>query len=201
VKFLTLILVYLICLQSVAQADSTYFMRVHFLYGSRPKFKYRETEKRVFGGLHGGHVSIQVDGMDYGFERSGGFHIFPRRKKYRARFTGQSSDSILNANRNSKTATFIVPLNDTQFKTLNRIHSNYCEQVPYDYAFFGMRCAASVREILGQLNIIERRSRMKYITGFFYPKRLRKKMFRLARKKNYQIITTPGRATRRWEKD
>src|SRR6476620_10924803 len=133
------------------QTSENAILKVHFLYGSKPKWKYRHIEKKDFGGLHGGHVTLQVNGLDYGFERSGRsdsyrIHVFSHGKKYKAKFSSVHADTINEKHRDEKTTTFLIPLTDQQLHELNAIHKSYCEEVPYDYAFFGMRCAASVRE-------------------------------------------------------
>jgi hypothetical protein len=65
-----------------SQTDTAHFIKVHFIYGSKPKRSYKTTEQKVFGGLHGGHVSIQFDTMDYGFEpKNFPVHIFARKKE------------------------------------------------------------------------------------------------------------------------
>lgn len=40
--------------------DSAY-LKVHFLYGSKPLKKYKATEQKWFGGILGGHVGIEGD--------------------------------------------------------------------------------------------------------------------------------------------
>ncbi len=66
---------------------------------------------------------------------------------------------------------------------------------------FGMRCAAATYEILGQLDIVKDKSRFGNIVSHFYPKPLRKKMFRIARQRGYKVTSQPGRTTRKWERD
>lgn len=64
------------------QADTAAMIKVNFLYGSKPKRKFKETEVKSFGGLHGGHVSVQVGDTDYGFGPTVmPVHIFPKRRR------------------------------------------------------------------------------------------------------------------------
>src|SRR5688572_4360940 len=102
-----------------AQSHDSAMMNIHFLYGSKPKWKYRNVEQKEFGGLHGGHVTLQVNGFDYGFERSGGFHVFSRSKKYKSKFSFVPVDSIKEKHRDKKTATFLIPLSDAQSRQLD----------------------------------------------------------------------------------
>lgn len=176
-------------------------MKVHFLYGSKPKREFRETEKKWFGGLHGGHVSLELDGIDYGFTRSKGFHIFSRRKKFKSDYVDNAPQGSYRYSKGNKLATFIVPLTDEQYKKIYDILPEYCSKTPYDYAFFGMRCAASAQDILGQIGIVKYRKRFLNVVTTFYPKMLRKRFFKLAKQNNWTVIKQEGRPTRKWEKD
>jgi len=184
-----------------AQVDTIHHIKVKFLYGSKPKRAFKSTEPKEMGGLHGGHVSIEVDDIDYGFEPiTDRVHIFPRKKcnsDYLKKYPGDSTLSP----KDSKTVTFIIPITNAQYNQLNQIHQCYVDSTPCDYAFFGMRCASTVQEILGEIGIVKKRNRVFNIVSTFYPKRLRKRMFRLAKKNNYEIIKTEGKSTRIWEKD
>src|SRR6476659_2148020 len=52
-------------------------LKVNFLYGSKPKWDYRDTEKSWFGGVLGGHVGIEGDsGKILNFINKGNFHVF-----------------------------------------------------------------------------------------------------------------------------
>ena len=83
-----------------------------------------------------------------------------------------------------------------------KIQTDYCAKAPYDYAFFGMRCSASAEDILGQIGVVKRKKRnAKIIRTNFYPKKLRKRLFKMAREKNYQVIKSEGRTSRKWESD
>ncbi len=79
--------------------------------------------------------------------------------------------------------------------------SYFDKNAPYDYAFLGMRCAASAQDVLGQIGVVKKRKRLKNIYTTFYPKKLRKRLLKQATEKNYKIISHQGRPTRKWEKD
>jgi hypothetical protein len=198
--------IFLLCfilfsLQLYSQADSIKYIRVHFLYGSKPLKKYRNTEPKYFGGLHGGHVSIEVDNIDYGFVPSGKFHIFSHRKSCHSSFITKETHGRTPYTDKDKVATFFIPVTEKQHDELILQLQNYCSKTPYDYAFFGMRCAAATQDILGKIGVVKSKGRFSNIFTTFYPKKLRKRMFRLAKEKNYHVVSNEGRKTRRWEKD
>jgi hypothetical protein len=64
-----------------------------------------------------------------------------------------------------------------------------------------MRCAASAQDILGQIGVVKYRKRFYNIVTTFYPKMLRKRFFKLAKKNNWKVTKQEGRPTRKWEKD
>lgn len=183
------------------QADSMTSIRVHFLYGSKPKREFKETEVKYFGGLHGGHVSIQSGDMDYGFEPTvSRIHIFPKRHKQSA-FSTRELNGQRRYSADSKTVTFLIPVSPMQRNQLDSLHRAYCKTPPYDYAFFGMRCAAATQDILASAGIVQRKSRIVTILTSFYPKLLRKRLFKLAKAHGYRAICSEGKTTRTWEKD
>jgi len=68
-----------------AQSDSA-SIKVHFYYGSRPKWNARKVEKKQFGGLHCGHVSLQIGDSVFSFRKRGKIHVFPHRKGYHSKW-------------------------------------------------------------------------------------------------------------------
>ena len=83
---------------SIAQphTEDTTYIKVHFLYGSRPLSKYRHTERKWFGGVLGGHVGIENDSNHIlNFRTSGNFHVFTSNKKRHSR-PGQQSRATSN---------------------------------------------------------------------------------------------------------
>jgi hypothetical protein len=187
---------------SLYPSDSTYTIKVHFLYGSKPKPSTRKTEMKYFGGLHGGHVSIEVDSIEFGFVPGGSrVHLFASKKDIKGIFVDRETNGNLVYPENNKAAVFEIKINEEQYKQLLLIKENYLKTSPYDYAFFGMRCAAATQEILGEIGVLDKRSRCRNIITTFYPKKLRKRMFKLADTKGYKVIKQEGRETRKWEGD
>src|SRR3989338_7339593 len=186
-KFTVSILLIFICSYIQAQSDSSHFIKVHFLYGSKPTKKYKKTEPKYFGGIHGGHVSIDVDGIDYGFSPKEKFYIVSHRRKRHSEFQSDAGTTTRAHEPGYKVVSFVIPLSKEQYVQINAIHGNYCSKPPYDYAFFGMRCAAATQDVLAQIGVVKKRGRFSNIFTTFYPKKLRKRMFKLAAKKNYTI--------------
>jgi hypothetical protein len=185
----------------LSQLDTAHIIKVNCLYGSKPKRKYRETEFKSFGGLHGGHISIQIGDSDYGFEPTTRVHVFANKRRIKSNFVVHNLNGKLRYSETNKTLTFLIPLTNEQYKALNQILNSYCKNSPYDYAFFGMRCASATQDILAQIGIVKKRKRFTNIVTTFYPKKLRKRLFKLAYKNNYQLIKTNGRKERKWEMD
>lgn len=184
-----------------SQTDTLHLIKVHFLYGSKPLPKYKGAEKKFFGGLHGGHVSIELDSIDYGFSPHGKFHIISHRNKRHSIFHGEPASTTRPYQNGNKVASICIPITTEQYNALKQITCNYCNKQPYDYAFLGMRCAASTQDVLSQIGIVEKRGKLKNICTTFYPKKLRKRMFKLAKEKNYTILYKEGRKSRKWERD
>lgn len=183
------------------QPDSARMIKVHFLYGSKPKRKFKDTEVKSFGGLHGGHVSIQAGDTDYGFGPTfTPVHLFPKHHRQSV-FEARELQGAARYSSGNKTVSFVIPVSQQQWLMLDSIHRSYCKNPPYDYAFFGMRCASATQDILAQTGILKRKSRLANILTTFYPKRLRKRLFKLAKRKGYLVIRNEGKTTRKWEKD
>lgn len=200
-----LLLVSGILLTADLHADTTY-IKVHFLYGSKPKREFKETEHKWFGGIHGGHVGIEIDSnyvIDFG--PAGKFHIFSHDSDRNSTFHdgscngfwrtfGSDSDQV-------KRMTIIIPINEYQRTRLDSLAKAYISNTPYDYAFFGMRCAAAACDVLARIGVMEQHSRCGTWRRNFYPKRFRHHLVRKARKEGWSIVKHEGCETRIWESD
>ena len=198
-KLLLILSLTIITFESFAISDTTHIIKVNFLYGSKPIKKYK-TEKKAFGGIHGGHVSIELDNCDYGLNKQGKIHIFSHKKKHHSAYGVCRTEGNPVYPEGLKAVTFVIPLSSEQFEQLNKINQEYSKQTPYDYAFFGMRCAASAQYVLGQVGILEKRNRFSCVVTTFYPKKIRKRLYKIAKEKNYTIHFQEGRSTRKWER-
>ena len=183
--------------------DSIRFIKVHFLYGSKPARGYKKTEAKWFGGIHGGHVSIEIDSQEIGFAPYADFHVFAHKKNITGKFVATPITEWLNDTSNSghQYLTITIPVSDAQYDLLSSIHKQYVQQSPYDYAFIGMRCANATYDILSKGGFFPVYSRSKNIRKHFYPKPLRKKMVRWAKQHNYPMVFHQGSDRRKWEKD
>ncbi|WP_338814871.1 hypothetical protein V9L05_06670 [Bernardetia sp. Wsw4-3y2] len=107
---------------------------------------------------------------------------------------GEHPDSV-------QLAIIYIPISIQQKETFDSIVSAYIGHAPYDYAFFGMRCGAATYEILAQLGILKSYSNKKTIRKIFYPRKLRKRLFRMTKENNWKVIKREGVKKRKWEKD
>ena len=64
-----------------------------------------------------------------------------------------------------------------------------------------MRCAAGAYDILSKAELCKCKARFKIISKNFYPKRLRVKLLKRAKKENWLVLREEGRITRKWERD
>jgi hypothetical protein len=180
-------------------------IKVQFLYGSRPLKKHKDTEKKWFGGILGGHVGIEGEsGKFYSFEIDGKNKIFNGKRNnsiYKIE-TGEEFWNVMKTKEDSvKRTTIIVPVNKLQRQKFDSIASAYLKEVPYCYAVFGMRCAASTYDILAQMGIFPKHSRFKTSMKIFYPRRLRKRLLKKAENSHWTIIRKEGTPKRKWERD
>jgi hypothetical protein len=185
--------------------DSLY-IKVHFLYGSKPKKEFKDSERKWFGGKLGGHVGIEYESDQViDFMRKGKFHWFARNKARHSTFALRSANSFWEIFRSPassvKKASVLIPIGEKQKAKLDSLVESYSAQTPYDYAFFGMRCAAASYDILSQVGIFPSYSRPKTYRKVFYPKKLRKKLFAKAEEQQWKIIRAEGSGTRNWEGD
>ena len=177
--------------------DTTYTIKLNFLYGSRPAKGYRQQESKLFGGIKGGHVNIEAGGRVLDFT-PGNNPLFPHNKKPSGGF---SINQSVNWDGDDKWKTIIIPVSEEQYMALQKIFDSVVAQTPYDYAIFGMRCAAASYDVLSMIGLFKPYSNDKNVITHFYPKLLRKKILKWADKNNYSVISNEGRPSRKWESD
>lgn len=180
-----------------AAQDSS--IAVHFLYGSKPAKGFKGTEKKVFGGKKGGHVTIEAGNKIIGFQPKGTCHVFGSRKKANGYFRADDKAKWVTDTVSRKYSSVIIPLSCEQYAKLKSTLDAYLEERPYDYAVFGMRCAAATYDILEDAGIVKKRSRFGKWVSFFYPQLLRRRILKLAEKNNYAVVKHDGRKSRSWE--
>jgi hypothetical protein len=192
--------------QTSAGDEEMTTIKVHFLYGSRPLKKYKDTERKWFGGILGGHVGIEGDSNRIlNFRSKGNFHVFTSKKNKHSRYDQhnfQSFYAYFGSNPDSVKRTIVtIPVTYGQKQKFDSIGASYLEQVPYDYALVGMRCGAAAYEILGQIGVVKSYSYEGTYWKIFYPQLLRRRLLALANQNNWQIERQEGTAKRKWEQD
>lgn len=178
-------------------SDSAYTIKINFLYGSKPAKGYHEQESKYFGGIKGGHVNIEAGGRVLDFT-PGNNPLFPHNKKPSGGF---SINHAVSWDGDDKWKTIIVPVSKEQYVELQKLFDSVAAKTPYDYAIFGMRCAAASYDVLSKIGLFEEYTNTKNVTKHFYPKLLRKKVLKWADKNNYTVISNEGRPSRKWESD
>lgn len=189
-------LIALSCPAINAQPDTIY---LHFRYGSKPAKGTRPAERTWFGGLKGGHVSIEADGWILDF-LPGKNPIFPNKQKPTGDFY-VSRQLYWDSSGDNKKVTIAIPVSPEQKRRMLLLFDVWDQKAPYDYAVFGMRCASACYDALSEIGLVDKLSRTSNIIRHFYPKLLRKKMLRLAEKNNWPVQYQPGRSSRKWESD
>ncbi len=181
-------------------AQDSLFATVHVIYGSKPKAK---TEGKWFGGKLGGHVGLEVSpGKVVHFNPGGavgawqknsdtGNYIVSTVEGFYCTF---GCDSV-------KRMAVKIPISAADFKVLDSISNHYVEHSPYPYAFFGMRCAAACYHLLSFTDAYQEISKRKMVRRFFYPRKLRKRLIKSAKKQHWKVTITEGRSTRKWDHD
>jgi hypothetical protein len=181
--------------------QETHLLKVFFRYGSIPEVGYEYVEYAETGGLHGGHVSLGMDSLEIGFSNIGRVHIFPDTETPTGLFYWEYLKDFEDQVADKKYVTYLVPITDQQYTWLRTILMTYLDNPPYDYAFFGMRCASATYDILSQIGLFDRKNRTANIISNFMPRLFRSKMAELARKNGYTVVRVKGRKTRIWEED
>jgi hypothetical protein len=200
-KRVILLLLFIVCgtVLLAQEPDSIRTIYVHILHGSRPD---APNEYKSIGGYRGGHVVTQVDTFVYGFNfRSRKIHTFPSRKNNSGIFEKEGVVEWRSDKKKFKITTFAIDVSIAQHDSLQALYEKYLQGSPYDYAFFGMRCAASSYHMLGCVQVIEPCSRARSVRKAFHPKALRKRLVAMAEEKKFRIIVQKGSRTRKWEGD
>jgi hypothetical protein len=181
-----------------ANDSSVHFIKLNFLYGSKPAKGYKDVESKHFGGLKGGHVNIEAGNRLLDF-MPGNNPLFPKDKKPSGGF--RLNKSIYWDTTNTKWTTVFIPVSADQFSELQLLFDSLSKQTPYDYAIFGMRCAAASYDVLSMIGLFPEFSNRKNIATHFYPKLLRKKVLKWASENNLTVIEHEGKPSRKWESD
>ncbi|HET6253356.1 MAG TPA: hypothetical protein VFE32_04755 [Puia sp.] len=207
-------------------ADARYTIRILCLYGSVPAKGYWKVEPyhgphnliNMVAKLHGGHVGIEYapdkvlsfQPQAYGgLAASGHFVAHFSKRSFNSWFRVYSVDrmwSCLGNRYNSidslRRAVFVIPITAAQRHTLDSLVKSYTTQTPYDYAFFGMRCASSSYDVLQTAGILPKTGLTWY--NVFTTQEFRYLLYQeylRNRGEGWQLYTSKGSVSRKWEKD
>src|SRR5689334_21675262 len=80
---------------TVAYSADTTYLKVHFLYGSKPLKKYKHSEKKWFGGILGGHVGIEGDSNKIvNFKTKGKLHLIAKPTHFHSTYAIHSPENF-----------------------------------------------------------------------------------------------------------
>jgi hypothetical protein len=206
--------------------DAAYSIRILCLYGSVPAKGFWKVEPlhgsrnmvNLVAKLHGGHVGIEYapdkvlsfQPQTYGGLAASG-HFAPKFKKqnfnscFRTVTTTRMWNCLGNHYNNIdslRRAVFIIPITAAQKILLDSLVHRYTDQTPYDYAFLGMRCASSSYDVLQTAGILPKQDMTWY--SVFTTQQFRYLLYLEYLKnkdKGWELYTSKGSASRKWEKD
>lgn len=195
-----LLLPFLFSFAAHVSAQDSLFAIVHVIYGSKP---IADNETKWFGGILGGHVGLEIAPNKVvhfnpggkvralGKESEPGTYAISTVEQFYCTF---GCDTV-------KRMEVRIPITTAQARSLDSISTIYYDAPPYPYAFFGMRCTAACYHLLSWADVYPDYRKGKMVRKFFYPRRLRKRLIRTAKKKDWEIRYTEGRSTRKWDHD
>jgi hypothetical protein len=196
----------MLCISVNVQAQSStsndQVIKVTIVHGSRPRLRYYGSEYLMLGGKLGGHVVIQLDTCFYGFNfrQPGWVHPLPFPRGYRNGIFEKEGITEWSFERaNSRTTIVEIPVTDQQYAQLLDKYNSNLGRPPYDYAFFGMRCASSCYHMLSQIGVLKPCTRAQSIVKAFHPKALRAELLKVAKERDYRVTVIEGSRRRKWE--
>jgi len=202
-------------------------VRILCLYGSIPAKGWQGKEpmrgpNSMLGRmvkLHGGHVTVEyardkaLSFQPVHYDGPGGAgHLFSRSspQKFNSCFRIYSETRSWNVLGNYynnidslRRAVFIIPVTAAQKHTLDSLAHAYTETTPYDYAFFGMRCASASYQFLEAAGLVTEYKHNIWwhvFTTRDFRNALYKEYLR-NREKGWRLETSRGSGSRQWEKD
>jgi len=143
---------------------------------------------------------MEVGDSVFSFVYKGRVHIFSRKSNFHSEWINEPINNWVSDTMNSKYCSFIIPLTDEKYHQFRSIQSEYCCNNPYDYAFFGMRCASATYDVLSEIGVLKEMPHFGMVTKVFYPKLLRKRFFRMAHSEGWELVRHEGNPRRKWEK-
>lgn len=186
-------------------------LRILFIYGSRPASGYEKTERKWFGGIHGGHVAMEIGPDSVLSFRSTEYpcHFFPHRKfssKFEMKTVYGAWETFPPHNykvEDLKRLVVAIPITPNQKWKIDSIAHKYLHHTPYDYATAGMRCASAVYEIMAKAGLARDFGSSTW-WKIIMPKDLRSWCLKKAdspRGRGWSLYSFPGSSHRVWEDD
>jgi hypothetical protein len=193
----SLLIFLFIPLLSICQNDT---LVVEVIYGSKPIDK---NERSWFGGKLGGHIGLKIGKDSVMHFVPGGRVVAININSDTGRYLISSSKQFYRTFRadTTKTCQIFIPINSSQKQKLLNDSKPFLKEGPYPYAFLGMRCAAACYHLLSLADVTKDLSRSRMTWKFFYPRKLRKYLFKEAKSKGWIIKETPGSTKRKWDHD
>lgn len=182
---------------TISQTDT---LVVEIIYGSKPK---AAGERHWFGGKLGGHIGLMIGNDSV-------MHFVPGGRVAATNINSDTGKYLISGKRSfyrtfycdtTKTCRIFIPITLAQKQKLVKDATPFLKEGPYPYAFFGMRCAAACYHLLSLADVTKDLSRSRMTWKFFYPRKLRKFLFREAKTKGWIINETPGSTKRKWDHD
>lgn len=197
-------LLFILAISNVVSAQYTDSIAIHFLYGSKPKRQFKNVEWKWFGGKWGGHVGIETTPDSIlNFVPVGKLHVFAKQGERHSRFVIHNCRTFQELfggkAEDMKTLSVVIPLDKNQRRMIDSLQVVYLSEPPFDYAFVGMRCGSSTYYILSQLGIVREYSYRRTYMKILYPRRLRKRVLRMANEQGWIVKRQNGTPRRKWE--
>ena len=186
-------------------------IRVLFIYGSYPAKGYAHTERKWFGGIHGGHVALEIapDSVLSFRNAKHPCHVFPRKRPnsiWEIKTVHGMWESFPPHNYNEdelNRAVITIPVTVEQKKKIDSMATAYLHKTPYDYAVAGMRCASASYDIMAKAGLFKEYGGSTW-WRIIMPRDLRTLLLKKAHSpegKDWRVTLYPGSKKRIWERD
>jgi hypothetical protein len=186
-------------------------IRVLFIYGSYPARGYAHTERKWFGGIHGGHVALEIapDSVLSFRNAKHPCHVFPRKRHnsiWEIKTVHGMWESFPPHNYNEddlNRAVITIPVTVEQKKKIDSMATVYLHKTPYDYAVAGMRCASASYDIMAKAGLFKEHGASTW-WRIIMPRDLRTLLIKKAHSpegKDWRVALYSGSKKRIWERD
>jgi hypothetical protein len=186
-------------------------VRIFFIYGSSPAKGFEKTEREWFGGIHGGHVAMEIAPNSLLSFRSTEYpcHIIPHKRLssiWELKTVYGMWETFPPHNYKAddlKRVVFTIPVTAAQKRTIDSLAKVYLKHSPYDYATFGMRCASATYDVLAKAGLFKEYGGSTW-WRIIMPRDLRTLLFKKAQSsdgKSWKVHKYEGSKRRVWERD